>query len=233
MRPVTTTYHMGGDIPRKLTLLFVCDLHGCDNGPILSAAESIVPDGILVGGDFIHDGKNYKNGLEFLTLASRLCPTFCVLGNHEARYKGDIRREVTKRGAVLLDNSSAELHGVHIGGLTSVEFNPGADPDTKWLEAFSRLRGYKLLLCHKPEYYEKHIQPLPIHLTLAGHAHGGQWRFFGRGVYAPGQGLFPKYTAGLYHGRLLVSRGLGNPHKIPRIHNPPELVVVNLRPEKD
>lgn len=231
MDPVITNCSISADIPHELTFLFGCDLHDCDNSPILLAAESIAPDGILVGGDFIHDGKNYKNGLEFLRLASRLCPTFCVLGNHEVRYKGDIRREVTKSGAELLDNSSAEFHGVRIGGLTSFELNPGARPDMNWLETFSQFSGYKLLLCHKPEYYVKHIKPLPIDLTLSGHAHGGQWRFFNRGVYAPGQGLFPTYTSGLYDGRLFVSRGLGNPHIVPRIHNPPEIVVINLRPE--
>ena len=67
-------------------------------------------------------------------------------------------------------------------------------------------------------------------------AHGGQWRFFGRGVFAPGQGLFPKYTSGIYkgeHGKLLVGRGLGDSHKFPpRIFNRTEVIIVTLKAER-
>ena len=70
-----------------------------------------------------------------------------------------------------------------------------------------------------------------IDLTLAGHAHGGQIQIAGHGLYAPGQGLFPKLTHGLYDGgKLLVSRGMTNGAKprIPRIGNPCELIILNL-----
>ena len=70
---------------------------------------------------------------------------------------------------------------------------------------------------------------------MAGHAHGGQWRFFGRGIYAPGQGLFPKYTSGLYRegGEILaVSRGMTNSVRwIPRFFDPCEILVLALSPE--
>ncbi|MBQ3816071.1 MAG: metallophosphoesterase, partial [Clostridia bacterium] len=58
--------------------------------------------------------------------------------------------------------------------------------------------GFHILLCHHPEYWEPLVHGRRIELTVSGHAHGGQWRIFGRGVYAPGQGLFPRYTSGLY-----------------------------------
>jgi predicted MPP superfamily phosphohydrolase len=67
-------------------------------------------------------------------------------------------------------------------------------------------------------------------LIVCGHAHGGQWRLFGRGVYAPGQGLFPKYTSGVLDGVCVISRGLGNHTRVPRIFNPPELVLISLSP---
>ena len=85
-----------------------------------------------------------------------------------------------------------------------------------------------MLLCHHPEYYPKYIKDLPVDLTLSGHAHGGQWRLFGRGAYAPGQGIFPKYTAGVYENRLLVSRGLGNLYIVPKINNPPEILKIKI-----
>ena len=66
------------------------------------------------------------------------------------------------------------------------------------------------------------------------YAHGGQMRFFGQGLYAPGQGLFPKYTKGRYDGNngcMIVSAGMSNTYRIPRLFNPPEIVWVDVVPE--
>lgn len=70
---------------------------------------------------------------------------------------------------------------------------------------------------------------------VAGHAHGGQVRIpvLGRGLLAPHQGLFPRYAGGRYRlGRvtMIVSRGLCL-NRLPRIFNPPELVMINLLPD--
>jgi predicted MPP superfamily phosphohydrolase len=98
------------------------------------------------------------------------------------------------------------------------------------LDAFSSVEGFKLLLCHHPEYYPRYIRERDIDLTLSGHAHGGQWQIVGRGIFAPGQGLFPRYTGGVYEGRLVVSRGLTNTVSVPRFGNPTELVRIHLLP---
>ena len=87
-------------------------------------------------------------------------------------------------------------------------------------------------MCHHPEYYPRYVRQADIDLTVSGHAHGGQICLFGQGLYAPGQWLFPKYTAGFYDGqRLLVSRGLTNSTWVPRLWNPCELVLLQLLPE--
>ena len=104
----------------------------------------------------------------------------------------------------------------------------GVQPETDWLGDYCVQAGWRLLLCHHPEYWPRFLRELPIPLTLSGHAHGGQIRIFGRGLYAPGQGFLPKYTSGLYEGRLLVSRGLSNNVVIPRLFNPTELVYLDL-----
>ena len=100
------------------------------------------------------------------------------------------------------------------------------EPNAEVLRHFAALGGVKLLLCHHPEYFMPYIRRTDIALTVCGHAHGGQWRFFGRGVYAPGQGLLPRYTAGVIENRCVISRGLGNHTRIPRICNRPELVII-------
>lgn len=223
-----TKYTFYADIPEDVKFIFVSDLHECEVEPILDAIRSTKPNAVLIGGDLVHDASSYKNGFKFLTRVCELCPTFVSLGNHDLEYGENISNEITKRGALLLDDSSTSFKGIHIGGLSSCK-NNGEMPDTAWLSDFARLDGFKILLSHRPEYYEKYLKELPIDLTLSGHAHGGQWRFFGKGLYAPGQGILPKYTSGLYDGRFIVCRGLGNPHLVPRVNNRPEIIEIDIK----
>ncbi len=54
------------------------------------------------------------------------------------------------------------------------------------------------------------------------------------GLIAPGQGWFPKYTAGVHTKgitTMVVSRGLGNSVVPYRMFNRPEIVVVTLKKE--
>ena len=88
---------------------------------------------------------------------------------------------------------------------------------------YASVDGYHILLSHHPEYYP--LVSDKVQLMLSGHAHGGQIRFFKRGLYAPGQGWLPKWTKGVYDNRLVVSAGLSNTASpIPRLFNPTEIV---------
>lgn len=108
------------------------------------------------------------------------------------------------------------------------------ETDTAWLTDFERQDGYKILLCHHPEYWSLRKPRLcerKIDLVLSGHAHGGQMRIFNQGVYAPGQGWLPKFTSGVYDGEwghLVISRGLANTAQVPRVFNETELVYVEV-----
>lgn len=193
------------------------------------------------------------NVLPFLRACAELAPTFLSLGNHDQCLDADDLALIRATGATLLDNGWVRRGGLAIGGLTSGAVlarrscrpapgqppAPGPErrgarvarlPDTAWLPAFAAAPGFHILLSHHPEYFP-HI-PGSVELVLSGHAHGGQWRFYNpirrrwTGVYAPGQGLWPRWTRGLYDGRLVVSAGLANPTPIPRLFNPPEVVYV-------
>ncbi|MDE5835373.1 MAG: phosphoesterase, partial [Ruminococcus sp.] len=94
---------------------------------------------------------------------------------------------------------------------------------------------YNILLLHQPEQFSRYIDNFDI--ILSGHAHGGQWRIpfiLDQGLYAPNQGLFPKYTTGQYkygNSTHIISRGLARPLRmifIPRIFNRPELSVIDI-----
>ncbi len=108
-------------------------------------------------------------------------------------------------------------------------------PDSAWIEDYEKQAGFRILLCHHPEYWAvqpPYLQKRRIDLVLAGHAHGGQIRIFGQGFYASGQGSFPKYTSGVHkgkYGEMIISRGLFNTSKIPRFFNPTEMVYVDLK----
>lgn len=164
-------------------------------------------------------------GIEFLRSAREIAPVCYSTGNHEWYLQEEDRREIRETGTLLLENQDAQpLPGLRIGGLPTRH-------DITWLEQFCGKDGYKLLLCHHPEYYEWLMKGHPERtpdLICSGHAHGGQWRFFGHGVYAPGQGLFPKYTHGLYDNVLLISAGCANTSRLPRFGNPPEVVILQL-----
>lgn len=92
---------------------------------------------------------------------------------------------------------------------------------------------FPLLLAHRPEWFPLYAEGGAA-LVFSGHAHGGQVRLPGiGGLFAPGQGLFPRYDGGLYRrgrARMVVSRGLGNSLFPLRVGNRPEVVVATLHP---
>lgn len=219
---------------RGLYAALVTDIHERDPGVILSILRSERPDVIFIAGDLIEAKKalsvqhwrTSKRALDFLTSASEIAPVYYSPGNHESCLPPSAVDDIIATGAVFLANAdtvaSINGHPLLIGGITS-------RPDTDWLSLFASKSGYKILLCHHPEYYPRYIAETDIDLTLSGHAHGGQWRVFGRGIYSPGQGLFPKYTRGVYeNGRLIVSAGVSNHEPVPRINNPLEVVFIKF-----
>lgn len=163
----------------------------------------------------------------FLRGASEICPVYMALGNHEDRLVGQDYRTIAELGVHLLDNADGclTLNGqkIRVGGLSS-QFSE------RWLKRFSRKDGYKILLCHHPEYYDSVLTGANVDLVLSGHNHGGQLRLFGKGLISSTAGLFPKYDKGVYDNRLVVSAGCSNTAAVPRIHNPREAVIIRLHP---
>jgi predicted MPP superfamily phosphohydrolase len=109
------------------------------------------------------------------------------------------------------------------------------EQDYAWLDTFVQVPRYRILLSHHPEYWcleEPMLSKRNIDLVLSGHAHGGQFRLFGQGFFAPGQGWFPKYTSGIHHGkhgRMIISKGMANTVKFaPRLFNPTEVVYIEV-----
>ena len=70
-------------------------------------------------------------------------------------------------------------------------------------------------------------------MCIRDSAHGGQIRLpLVGGLFAPGQGVLPKYTAGIYQlgeTQMVVSRGIGGSLFPQRVWNRPEVVAVTLK----
>ena len=166
-----------------------------------------------------------QNAYDFLMKASEIAPVVMSLGNHELYLTEEDKAVLKDANVALLNNSTAEIKNVLFGGIPSKQIT--GKIDTEFLRSFSDLPGYKVLLCHHPEYYDK-LRSYPINLFLSGHCHGGQIRICNHGIFSPGQGLLPRYHHGVYDGRLVVSSGCANTASIPRFGNEPEVVVVRV-----
>ena len=235
-------YSLKTDIPHAIRIAICSDLHDNPFDRAVSILRHASPDLIALPGDLGENPYRSENYLAFMSACAEIAPTVYALGNHDKAFHDDpvVADAIRATGTVLLDDTDIELCGIWVGGLTTGfrnhkregYFAPPPSPNLKWLDdTFCQRPGFKLLLCHHPEYYPTYLKERDVSLVLSGHAHGGQWQFFGRGVLAPGQGLFPRYTYGVHDNRLVISRGMGDHTWIPRLFNPREVVIVDLSPD--
>lgn len=235
-----TEYSFNASIKRDIKAAFVADTHDIKYDKLLYEIKARNVDLILCTGDIIfgHDAV-IKNGLDMLSAFARTAPTFMSLGNHESGAVDLVKLHCINVGVSLLDDRYTAFEDVIIGGLTSGyisdkngikenHWRKTPRPNLSFLDEYSSLAGYKILLSHHPEYYPEYLVQRDIDLILSGHAHGGQWRLGSQGLFAPGQGIFPKYTSGIHDNRLIVSRGLANNAFVPRLFNPCELIFIDL-----
>lgn len=161
----------------------------------------------------------------FLRELCKNAPVVSSLGNHEERFLKDDLKLFDELGITLLDNSDKEFvvkgERIRIGGLSTAV-------DENWLSGFSKKSGLKILLSHHPIYYDRLIADKDFDLVLSGHNHGGQIRYRNKGILSSGEGFFPKYDKGIYHGRFIVTAGCANTVAMPRINNPREIVRIEL-----
>lgn len=174
-----------------------------------------------------------KYGYHLIAEASKIAPVVYSCGNHEWYLSQKDMKIFRKCHVEYVDNRDIFLTlpcGVklHIGGFPT-------RGEIEWLKQFSEEKGdFKILLMHHPEYYDRYVKDIDhFHLIMSGHAHGGQWRIFGHGIFAPNQGLFPKYHHGIYpingaDGSLIVSAGCANTLNVPRYGNPKEVVIIEI-----
>jgi uncharacterized protein len=251
-RLVVTRYAVQSQkIGRPVRIVQLSDLHnkqfGKKNAELFRVVMEQRPDMIVFTGDLEDRRQSYNRAAaDFLTELAKKLPVYFVFGNQEMRggFKNRLAADLKKGCVRVLDNECAEIkiNGNRLAILGLNDFRVEKERfalrrGKRLMLQFERSAQFKLLLTHYPHYFDRYKKKyrycaFKLDLVLSGHAHGGLIRLpFIKGVIAPGQGLFPRFTAGIYQksgARMIVSRGLGNSGWPRRIFNKPEIVVVDL-----
>lgn len=216
------------------------DLHSVTYGENQSQLSNLLaaqnPDLVLLAGDIVDDERAQDGAKQLFAQIGRKYPCFYVTGNHEfwSDQVDSIKTMVASYGIRVLDGDTHVVtvrgNRISVGGVD--DYATGRD--WQWqIDRCNRFRDrYSILLSHRPDLVETY-ETLSFDLIVSGHAHGGQARLpVGNfGLIAPNQGLFPRYTSGIYalsNGtQLAVSRGLAK-DLLPRPFNPPELMMIEL-----
>ena len=224
----------------------ISDLHnaefGTDNQKLIDILKSEAPDAIVITGDLIDARRtNTEIAESFARRCMEIADCYYVPGNHEARLGGTydaFESALIADGVNVLRNGSVrirkEMDAIRIIGVDDPAFAKASDAITNLDAALEALSSddFTILLAHRPELIDEYSK-WGIDLVLSGHAHGGQIRLPGiGGLYAPGQGFFPRYTSGNYtvgDTEMIVSRGIGNSAFPLRVNDRLEVVIVTLK----
>jgi predicted MPP superfamily phosphohydrolase len=253
---VVSKFTYAGDrLPKAFdgyVIVQISDLHnkrfGTNQKRILKKLKDANPNLIVVTGDVLdHRRYDFAPVMELMQGAKKLAPVVYIPGNHEessGRYL-EIKEALLRAGVTVLGDASYTISrgddAVTVLGVLDPSFSKlrqirktDASDMKRFLTARSEEDDFTILLSHRAELLKLYSE-VGVDLVFAGHAHGGQIRLpFIGGLYAPGQGVFPKYTSGRHDAgntTMYVSRGLGNSAFPLRIFNRPELVVVTLKAE--
>lgn len=239
----TTVRYRNDAIPASLDRFRIAQVSDYHDSPfrrhgqqLCDAIRAERPDIIVLTGDLFERRRpeGCTHAFSFVEQAVRIAPVFFVEGNHERRLKRypQWRRMLIERGVLVLEDEAVTLFrdgdALRIVGMRQVF-------DTDALRALCCRDAVNLVLSHRCEFASQY-RAAGSALVLTGHAHGGQVRLLGKGVYAPDQGLLPALDAGVYglgKATLYVSRGIGNSIPAPRLFNTPEWNLIILSHSMD
>lgn len=255
----TTSYEVSANISSPIRIVHLSDLHswefGENNGELVELVKAQSPELILMTGDMLDmTDADARVACGLVRTLAELAPVYYGYGNHEKAWEREngksLALELTEAGAVVLDCSYADIEiggqALRLGGYHAYYRRPHMTTDSPeqqalenaFFEEFEDTDRYKILLNHIPTAWLDWglMDDFPVDLVLTGHYHGGQVRLpFVGGVIAPYVGWFPEFTEGMYAGQqatVILSTGLGSSPGIPRVNNPPQVVVVDLVPQK-
>ncbi len=229
---------VNGNLPKSFDgfkIAHISDYHNRNNTiftkSVVKSVRENNPDIIVVTGDVIDCSGDYiGNAILFMKELVGIAPVYYVIGNHEVEvnnlYPEIYSEYLTELGNVGVNTLTNEKREIILSNGDSINIF-GIDEVTNYAGDYTLFGGvidsllsdieineneFNILLAHHPEQIPTYSNYY-FDLVFSGHAHGGQFRFFGQGILAPNQGFFPEYTSGLYEmngTQLVVSRGIGN-----------------------
>ena len=242
-------YQINSDkVSDNIRIVELADLHnseyGEQNSKLISRIKSLNPDLIFYAGDMINEGgSDYSVLFDLSDKLSEIAPIYACYGNHELDqylfHDKKFTEKLEEHHVNLLSNEATDVNVKNTAlQLIAVsdnvkQFDVETNNAKKFLEALEPTDNFRICLTHYPELFHEKLLDRGIDAAFTGHAHGGHIRLpYIGGLFSYGEGLFPKFTAGVVTAKdgaqVVVSRGLGNHNKIPRINNQPELVVVDI-----
>jgi len=232
-------------------------VYGDAQQPLIDIIKAQQPDIIVLTGDILDDEEPDTGTVLLLDGIRDVAPIYYISGNHEYWSGGydDIKALIESYDITVLENEwkdvtvngvALRLCGVddpmlfeYTDDAAYLALSGGSENERENMRALldDRFPGldnsaYNVLLAHRPELIDLYLQ-YDFDLILSGHTHGGQIRIPPiNGLFAPNQGFCPNYGGGRYDfdgGKtLIVSRGLSFNQIVPRVFNPPEVVVVDI-----
>ena len=199
------------------------------------------PDLVLLGGDFTDAHPLLGHRLRPERIAERLAEleaplgAVAVLGNHDWRTFGvRMWTALAAAGIPVLENDAHALDApggrFHVAGLADVRFRR---PDLARALANVPDDEPVIVLSHDPDVFP--FVPSRVALTVSGHTHGGQVAIPVVRLPVIPSRHGERYARGhiVEHCRhLVVGTGLGTSGIPVRLFAPPELLVLELRPEE-
>ncbi|NUN71270.1 MAG: metallophosphoesterase [Bacteroidetes bacterium] len=229
---------------KGFTIGMMSDIHSSifmnreDMSAYVKEMNGLKTDMIVVTGDFVNSKTEevYPFAEAFSELQAAHGVYGC-LGNHDFFTKNVdmVAKKIDECGVKLLRNDAVKIvKGDSYFNLLGVDdIGRNMQPDEYFAKAlaFAKNDQPKILLCHKP-YYFQHAKDLGIALTLSGHTHGGQI-VFGTVERTPISlaALASKYVSGHYmlgDSNLYVNNGIGYTGIPVRVNCPAELTVLTL-----
>lgn len=232
----------------ELNILHISDLHNQRFGKNQHKITDLINkdyDFIFITGDLID--RRYTDIDIAMELVNNLKgKIYFVQGNHEkgsGKYS-KLEVKLKEKKVEVLNNSKLDFKNFEIVGIQDpneyISINKRVQKDERKemienLKKFENHDKFQLLLSHRPEFmdlYEKY----GYDVVFSGHTHGGHARLFGIPLFAPDEGLFPKYAGGIFNlgnTTMINSRGLGNNYAwSKRLFNTPEIVEIKIKNSK-
>lgn len=247
-------------ITEPVRVVHLSDLHNTEYGEgnreLLDLVADQQPDLIFFTGDLVTGyQKDTEVAMNLVEDLVKIAPVYVSIGNHEQRHQNNFGSDLTgmieHRGARVLEFSYEDItvnsQALRIGGISGycvpdiyLKTGEAKIAERDYLREFQNTSRQTMLLAHMPACWIRNdgISHWQVDTVFSGHVHGGQIEIPGiGGVLAPDMGLFPGRVEGLFPSKdgsrtLIVSRGLGNSLPVPRLNNPPQVLVVDLIPAK-